>query len=281
MEKQFFGLTTKDVKRMAFQLAIKNEISNPFSGKEKKARWKWFHKFMRRHSQLSLRKPQPTSATRVKGFTPGKDHIYEHLLEKIHFTPHRLYNCDETGLSVVQHKVCNEVSLKGTRQIAALSSAERGSLVIVVTCMSAAGHFVPPLLVYPRINMKAEVIDGDPPDTTAACHKSGLIQIESFTQWFQHFLGHVKPKKDDPVVLVLDGHFYHTRNIQLLDLARENGVHIVRLPPHCTHKMQPLDVSFMLPFKTYYAQKIVSWLRMNPTRVVTHYQIASLLGKAY
>jgi hypothetical protein len=25
----------------------------------------------------------------------------------------------------------------------------------------------------------------------------------------------------------------------------------------------------------------VSWLRMNPTRVVTHYQIASLLGKAY
>jgi hypothetical protein len=45
--------------------------------------------------------------------------------------------------------------------------------------------------------------------------------------------------------------------------------------------MQPLDVSFMLPFKTFYAQEIEFWLSMNPARVVTHYQIASLLGKAY
>jgi hypothetical protein len=45
--------------------------------------------------------------------------------------------------------------------------------------------------------------------------------------------------------------------------------------------MQPLDVSLMLPFKTHYAREIKSWLRMNPTRVVTHYQIAGLLGKAY
>jgi hypothetical protein len=36
MEKQFFGLTTKDVKRMEFQLAIKNGIPHLFSGKDKK-----------------------------------------------------------------------------------------------------------------------------------------------------------------------------------------------------------------------------------------------------
>jgi hypothetical protein len=112
LEKQFFfGLTTKDVKRMAFQLAINNGISHPVSGKEKNSGWKWFHKFMRRHSQLSLRRPQPTSAARAKGFTPENVlkffDIYEPLLEKVQFTRHRLYNCDETGLSVVQHKVCN------------------------------------------------------------------------------------------------------------------------------------------------------------------------------
>jgi hypothetical protein len=45
--------------------------------------------------------------------------------------------------------------------------------------------------------------------------------------------------------------------------------------------MQLLDVSFMLPFKTYYAQEIESRLRMDPTGVVTYYQIAGLLGKAY
>jgi hypothetical protein len=40
-------------------------------------------------------------------------------------------------------------------------------------------------------------------------------------------------------------------NIQLLDLARENSVHTVYLPPHCTYKLHFPDVSFMLPFKTY------------------------------
>lgn len=47
--------------------------------------------------------------------------------------------------------------------------------------------------------------------------------------------------------------------------------------------MQALDVSFMSPFKTYYAQKIETWLRNNSAsgRKVTAYQIGELVGKAY
>jgi hypothetical protein len=42
---------------------------------------------------------------------------------------------DETGITVVQHKAVKVISLKGKRQVARLSSAERGALVTVVTCM--------------------------------------------------------------------------------------------------------------------------------------------------
>jgi hypothetical protein len=45
--------------------------------------------------------------------------------------------------------------------------------------------------------------------------------------------------------------------------------------------MQPLDVSFMRPFKSYYGQEIEIWLKTHPGRVVTSYQIAPLVGKAY
>jgi aryl-alcohol dehydrogenase-like predicted oxidoreductase len=104
--------------RMAFQLAIKNGISHPFSDKKRNAGWKLFHKFMRRHSQLSLRRPQPTSAARAKRITPENVlkffDIYEPLLEMVQFTRHCLYNCDETGLTVVQHKVCNAALLTGS-----------------------------------------------------------------------------------------------------------------------------------------------------------------------
>ncbi|KAJ4441384.1 hypothetical protein ANN_11239 [Periplaneta americana] len=176
----------------------------------------------------------------------------------------RLYNCDETGLTEVQHKVNKVASLKGKRQVGSVSSAERGFLVTAVTCMSSAGYFLPPLLVFPWVNMKAELLDGTPNGSLAVCHKSGWIQNESSVQWFHHFLSNVKPT-----------------NVELLELARANGVHIVRLPPHCTHKMQPLDVAFMLRFKTYYAQAIEQWLKQNVGIVMTHYQVGMLLGEAF
>jgi hypothetical protein len=68
--------------------------------------------------------------------------------------------------------------------------------------------------------------------------------------------------------LMLNVHFSHTRNIQLLDLAWENCVHIVCFPLLRTHKLKPL-VLFMLTLNTYYVQETESWLRMNPTWVVS------------
>jgi hypothetical protein len=139
-----------------YQGCQENGISYPFSGNDNKAGWKWFHNFMRRHSQLNLRKRQPTSASRAKVFTPESVTffpIYEPLLEEIHFSSRGLYNSDETGLSVVERKLCSVVTLKDKQQI----------VVTVVTSMSAAGHFVPSFLVYARVHIKAELSDGAPP----------------------------------------------------------------------------------------------------------------------
>jgi hypothetical protein len=69
---------------------------------------------------------------------------------RIKNNPARLYNCDETGITVVQHKHTKILGLKGKRQISSLQSAERGSLVTDVTYISPTGHFIPPLLVFPR-----------------------------------------------------------------------------------------------------------------------------------
>lgn len=56
---------------------------------------------------------------------------------------------------------------------------------------------------------------------------------------------------------------------------------MVCLPPHCTHRMQPLDVSFYGPLKTYFNQEVTTWLKSHPGRVVTHIQIGQILNKAY
>jgi len=102
-----------------------------------------------------------------------------------------------------------------------------------------------------------------------------------FSQWFLHFIKHTKLTKDDPVILVLDGQYSHTRNLEVFTLARENDIDIICLQPHSSHKMQSLDKAFMGPLKTFYCQEIEKWPRSHPERVVTVYQIGELFGNAY
>jgi hypothetical protein len=154
----------------------------------------------------------------------------------IQHNPARLYNCDETDITILQHKHTKILGWKGKHQISSLKSAEQGFLVTVVTCMSPPGHFIPPLLVFPRKSMKQELINDTLPRSIYTCYPSGWMQSEIFSQWFLHFIKHTKPTKD-PVILLLDRHNSHTKNLEVITLGRENHVDIICFPPHSSHKM--------------------------------------------
>ena len=114
----------------------------------------------------------------------------------IQHNPARLYNFDAIGITIVQHKHMKILGLKGKRQISSVQSAERGSLVTVDKSVSPTGHFIPPLLVFPRKYMKPELMHGTPPGSIYACLPSGWIQCEIFIHWFLHFIKHTKPDKN-------------------------------------------------------------------------------------
>lgn len=210
MEASFFGLTCKDLQRMAVQLAERNNIEHPF--KNEIAGKKWVSLFLKRHkTKLSERKPAGTSYSRALGFSKENTEIFYNLLEdfyeKSKFTPDRIYNIDESGITVVQSKVDKVIGLKSKKQIVALTSGERGALIMIVACMNASGpSFMPPLVIFPRKNMSEQLKKGAPPGTIFAMHPSGWIQMNSFTQWFRHFIEFANPTKEKPVLLALDGH---------------------------------------------------------------------------
>lgn len=285
MESRLFGLTTKDLRRLAFQLAEKNNIKHTFNQGDQMAGLDWLKGFLKRHPDLSLRNPEPTSAARAIGFNKtAVSCFYQNLiycLDKYKMPPHRIYNVDETGITTVPKSHSKIIAQKGRRQVGTLVSAERGQTVTATLCFSATGHYVPPLLILPRVRMKPELLDGAPPGTVAVCHPSGWMQTDIFLQWMKHFTKHVKPSKDDPVLLLLDGHITHTKSIEVIDWGRVHGIVMLCLPPHCTHRLQPLDVSFMGPLSSYYSQGVKTWLRNNPGRIVTQYQIAKLFGLAF
>nr|CAI5860983.1 unnamed protein product [Callosobruchus analis] len=224
---------------------------------------------MARHKDiLSMLKPSATSIARAKGF--NKEAV----------NTDRVFNVDETGITVVQSKISRVVGLKGKRQIGALTAAEREALVTCVFSMGVSGIYIPPMLIFPRKNMTSTLMKGAPPGSIGRCHLSGWIQSNHFTEWFNHFVAKTTPTADEPVLLILDGHHSHTKNIEVIEIARKNFVTIISLPPHTTHKLQPLDKSFMGPLKHYYSENIRQFM-LHSERLLGPYDLAELLGKAY
>ena len=140
----------------------------------------------------------------------------------------------------------------------------------VVNCMSPTGHFISPLLVFPRKYIKQELMNYTAPGSIHACHSSGWIQNEIFTQWFLHFIKYTMPTKKDPVILVLDGHYSHTRNVEVITLARENHAEIICLPPQNSHKMYPRIKLSWSPSKKFYSQETEIYLRPSLGRASCH-----------
>lgn len=285
MEARLFGITGKELRILAFQLAERNHIENPFNRETGMAGEDWLSGFLKRHPELSFRRPEPTSAARAMAFNKVAVNEFFTLLEKVveehGFTADRIYNVDETAVSTVPKSQSKILSLKGQKQVGCLSSAERGQLVTAEICFNAAGTYIPPMLIYARKRMKNELLDDAPPGFWGTCSDNGWITSEIFYNWFKKFVEIVNPTKEKPVLLLLDGHASHTKNIDLIDYARGHHVILLCTPPHCTHKLQPLDVAFMRPLSTYYGAEVKKWLRDHPGRIVTPYQVAKLFGQAY
>ncbi|XP_071052321.1 uncharacterized protein [Onthophagus taurus] len=281
MENRLFGLTANEVNRLAYQLAVRNNKQHNFNQTKESDGKDW----LRGNPSLSFRKPEQTSAARAMAFNKVNVSQFFGLLGEVYdqhkFTADRIYNCDESRISAVSKNTSKILATKGKKQVGSLSSAERGKTVSVEFCMSAAGGFMPPMLVYPRQRMKPELLNNCSPGMWAECHVSGWMQKDIFEKWFDKFIVFSQATKEKPVLLLLDGHSTHIQSLTIIDKARANGVVILCFPPHCTDRLQPLDVSFMKPLSTYYDQELTNWLRSNPGKVVTMFQIAEILGKAF
>ena len=128
--------------------------------------------------------------------------------------------------------------------------------------------------------MKTELKDGAPAGSLVTNNSSGWMDMDIFCQWIRHFIDVVKPTPERKVLLILDGHTSHTKNIDAINIARETGVVMLSLPPHTTHRLQPLDVAFFRPLQTYYNQAVESWLRAHPGRCVSIFQVSSVFREA-
>ena len=173
------------------------------------------------------------------------------------------------------------VSEKNIRQVGSITSAERGDLVTLVYAINAAGNVIPPMFIFPRVNFRDHFIANAPNGSCGAARPERWINEELFSvTLLKHFQSQTRCSKDHPVLLILDNHESHIA-LDAIDFAKENGIVLLTIPPHTSHKLQPLDVSCFKPFKTAYNKAMDNWLRSHPGKTVTIYDIPELVKVAH
>lgn len=82
MEESMFGLTTRDIRSMAYQLASRNNLEHNFNSETELAGLDWLQSFIKRHP-LSIRTPEATSAARAMAFNRHNVNRFFDLLEEL------------------------------------------------------------------------------------------------------------------------------------------------------------------------------------------------------
>lgn len=279
----YYGLSITDLRKLVYKYAEVNNIKNNFNQSSKTAGLDWVHAFMRRNPSVSVRKAEATSLNRISAFNKEEiTYFYDKLgdlMEKHKFIPNNIYNVDETGITTVTDpgKVLAE---KGQRRVGSVTSAERGSNITVMCAMSAAGNFIPPMFIFPRQRMTPLLEKDGPAGALYTNSKNGWINEDLFVTWLTHFAAFAKPTQESPVLLILDNHSSHI-SLQAFNFCKENHITMLSIPPHSSHRTQPLDVSFYGPLKAAYRQECNRHMKTRLMSKITLYDVAGLFNKAY
>ncbi|XP_072401124.1 uncharacterized protein [Diabrotica undecimpunctata] len=195
------------------------------------------------------------------------------------FPPDRIVNTDETGISTVM-QAPRVISETGKKQMGQCFSLERGTLVTFCGIITATGITIPPLYVYPRVRMKDHLLYGIVPGAVGYATKSGWMSTAVFVKLLEHIHKHMPSTRENPVLLLVDNHETHV-SLDAINYCREHGIVMLSFPPHCTHRMQPLDIGVYSPFKARCKSSFNDFILSNPGKAITIYDIASLTAQPY
>ncbi|KAF2899617.1 hypothetical protein ILUMI_06558 [Ignelater luminosus] len=225
--KVAYGISTKECQKLAFEMAIRNNIKVPDSWNVCKSTGvEWMRHFLKR--RRNIRQPEAYSLSRLTSFNPyNVDLFFDNLESVLRRIPqvadgNRIFNLDESEVTTA-HKPRKILAEKGFKQVNQCTSAERGVLVTICSIVSTAGTYLPPALVFPRKYFKAHMLAGAP-------------------AVLDHFIKFTNSCSENPTLLIYDNNESHI-SLATVEKARKFGVDILTLPPHCSHRMQPLDVS--------------------------------------
>jgi len=247
---------------------------------------KWWRGMRKRHENLKLRQPEGTAAVRHQCMDAQKVSKYFDVVKavmddcSVQCKPQNIWNMDETGVQL-DYTPGKVVAGKGAKYLQSRTSGNRETITIICA-VNAAGKSLPPHVIVKgqtKRSLNSLQVQDAPEGTTWSCSDSGWTKQGIALLWFKNsFLPNIG--KERPQILVLDGHDSHNF-LELIDAAIENNVHIIELPAHTLHWLQPCDRTLFGPFKNAYRKACDELCSSFPGSIVSKKTFCGLLKKAW
>ena len=141
----------------------------------------------------------------------------------------------------------------------------------VLAALSASGSALPPLIIFQGLKVQSTWRPSIPPTHEfypwIYANDSGWMKADVFSKWFVEWENKSRTLSEDgnlePRLMIYDGHLSHM-DYATIKHAKENNVIILKLPPHTTDLLQPLDVSVFKSLKEKWGK--VLFQRLCKTR---------------
>lgn len=110
----------------------------------------------------------------------------------------------------------------------------------------------------PQKNNAPQLEKGGPAGAIYKCSHSGWSNEELFVDWLKHFINITKPTKNYALLMIADNRGSHI-TLESWKLCKENHIHVVSIPPHSSHRLQPLDLAFLDHSKRHLALNVIDF----------------------
>ncbi len=148
------------------------------------------------------------------------------------------------------------------KQLIGASQDSNREFITLIPAICADRSRIPPTLIYKSesgaiMDTWLDNFNNGNEITYFAATQKGWSNENIGIYWLEHiFDRHTKEKAGNHRrLLIVDGHNSHL-NMRFINYADQNRILLTFLPPHSTHRLQPLNIGLFGPLANYYTQEI-------------------------
>jgi len=264
-----YGYTSLQVANLARYLA-ENCKDKPHFKASRSFLATLYHKF----PEISLRKATAYEYTRAKALTVEAIQKFYDVLAAAYglvkdFTkkdidPRNVWSLDEVGFRLNDAKDLYVISQKGSKNVHRIASSN-STHVSVIFATNAVGFTLPPYFIVkgrPHEDLISNFRRAGFHSSPVFGTKNAFLNFAAFSDFSKFFVDQAQFNQK-AAVLIVDGHYAHTMNLEALEYFNQNKVFTVCIPAHTSHVFNIGDRTVFGCLKIQWRQSCDNYFRLK------------------